>query len=104
MDAGPTKAWLVARRNDPQRKTFYDHAFGKRPAEELYDLRKDPAQMNNVAGESSYQDARTEMSSQLMKVLNDTRDPRVTGNGMKFEQSPFTDPAQAAPRQRPAKE
>ena len=32
MDASPTKAWLVAHRNDPKWKGHYDLAFGKRPA------------------------------------------------------------------------
>jgi arylsulfatase A-like enzyme len=27
MDAGPTKAWLVAHRNDPQWRSYYDYAF-----------------------------------------------------------------------------
>ncbi|HVL12155.1 MAG TPA: sulfatase, partial [Gemmata sp.] len=45
MDAGPTKAWLVANRNDPKWKWYYDYAFAKRPAEELYDLATDPDQV-----------------------------------------------------------
>ncbi len=32
----------------------YDLAFAKRPAEELYDLRRDPGQTTNVAAETSY--------------------------------------------------
>ena len=44
-DAGPTKAWLVNRRNDPKWKAYFDHAYGKRPREELFDLKKDPHQM-----------------------------------------------------------
>jgi len=51
MDASPTKAWLVLHRNDPQWKRYYDIAFAKRPGEELYDLRKDPYQTNNVAAD-----------------------------------------------------
>ena len=39
MDASPTKAWLILHGNDPQWKSYFDRAFGKRPAEELYDLR-----------------------------------------------------------------
>jgi len=49
MDASPTKAWLIQHRDDPQWKPFFERAFGKRPGEELYDLTKDPDQIENVA-------------------------------------------------------
>src|SRR5262249_24901629 len=60
MDASPTKAWLVANRNDPKWKWHYDYAFGKRPGEELYDLRRDPDQIRNVAHEADYAAKRKE--------------------------------------------
>ncbi len=41
MDASPTKAWMVHHRADPDVHPVFDLAFGKRPAEELYDLRAD---------------------------------------------------------------
>ena len=42
MDASPTKAWIAMHRNDPGMYPFFEYAFGRRPAEELFDLRKDP--------------------------------------------------------------
>src|SRR4029079_10164214 len=54
MDASPTKAVLIEHRDDPKRKWQYDFAFGKRPAEELYDLNNDPQQIHNVANDISY--------------------------------------------------
>jgi uncharacterized sulfatase len=92
MDASPTKAWLVRHRDDPQWKWHYEHAFGQRPAEELYDLRKDPDQVKNVAADAAYAKVRAEMSAQLMQRLAAARDPRVTGDGMTFERPPFTGP------------
>jgi len=92
MDAGPTKAWLVLNRNDSKWKKYYDIAFGRRPAEELYDLRKDPHQTRNVAAEPGYKSARERLASQLMKILADAGDPRVTGDRMTFERPPFTNP------------
>jgi arylsulfatase A-like enzyme len=91
MDASPTKAWLVAHRNEPQWRTFYDYAFAKRPGEELYDLRNDPDQIVNVADEAAYAETKRELSAQLLKTLRDAGDPRVTGDGETFERSPFTD-------------
>ncbi|MBM4154108.1 MAG: sulfatase [Lentisphaerae bacterium] len=91
MDASPTKAWLVGVRNEAAWKWHYDFAFGKRPAEELYDLRKDPDQARNVADDPAYAAAKKDLADRLMKVLTETGDPRVTGDGMTFERTPFTD-------------
>jgi uncharacterized sulfatase len=89
MDAGPTKAWLVTHRNDPAGKRYFDASFGKRPAEELYDLRRDPDQVRNVASDPEYAAIRTRMAAQLMQALTDARDPRVTGDGKQFDRPPF---------------
>jgi uncharacterized sulfatase len=96
MDASPTKAWLVANRDDPKVKPYHDLAFAKRPGEELYDVRKDPDQVKNVADDAAYADAKAQLSKRLMKLLEEAGDPRVTGDKMKFERSPFTDPNPAA--------
>ena len=53
-DAGPTKAWLVTMRNDPHWKPHFELAYGKRPREELYDLKSDPHQVKNVAADPAY--------------------------------------------------
>jgi uncharacterized sulfatase len=101
MDSSPTKAWLVAHRHDAQWKWHYDYAFGKRPAEELYDLRKDPDQIKNVADDAAYAGDKAKLSQQLMKVLTDAGDPRVTGDGQTFDRPPFSDPE--APKKKKAK-
>ena len=96
MDASPTKAWLIAHRDDPAWQRHYDLAFGKRPAEELYDLRKDPDQMNNVVADPAYATERSAQADRLMQLLKAAGDPRVTGDGKTFEQPPFTDRVEAA--------
>lgn len=90
MDASPTKAWLVAHRNFPEWKPYYERCFGKRPAEELYDLKKDPDQVHNVAGQASYSGEKTELSSRLMGMLKSAGDPRLAET-VPFEKPPFTD-------------
>jgi uncharacterized sulfatase len=97
MDAGPTKAWLVKHRNEPEGRIFYERAFGKRKAEELYDLRTDPGQMTNVASQDAYAAEKNAISNQLMRVLSDTRDPRVTDEISLFDKPPFTDPQSRGP-------
>jgi uncharacterized sulfatase len=97
MDASPTKAWLVAHRNDPKWKFHYDYAFGKRPAEELYDLRADPDQVKNVAADKEYEVTRKKLAEQLTKILTDVGAPRVVEKDCRFEKPPYTD---APPRKK----
>ena len=92
MDASPTKAWLVRQYADPAWQWYYDFAFAKRPAEELYDIKNDPDQTKNLAAEPAFAERKTELSARLMKVLTDANDPRVTGDGKTFERPPFTEP------------
>ena len=81
-------------RTEPEGKKFFELAFGLRPAEELYDLRKDPDQLRNVAADPAYASAKAKLSAQLMSTLTAAQDPRVTGDGQTFERSPFTDPVE----------
>lgn len=91
-DAGPTKAWLVNRRNDPKWKSFFDHAYGKRSREELFDMEKDPPQMRNVAGDVAYASAVKELRRRLMNKLKRTDDPRLIDDGRFFETPPMAGP------------
>jgi len=89
MDAGPTKAWIFTHRNDPGMDRYFDFAFGRRPAEELYDLGKDPHGMQNVADDPDYAAVRRRLSERLTSILRETGDPRVTGDGTTFDEPPY---------------
>ena len=91
-DAGPTKAWLVDHRNDPQWKPTFEHAYGRRPYEELFDLRKDPNQMHNVANDSAYREVLLTLRNRLMDELIRSGDPRVVNDGAYFETPPLAGP------------
>ncbi len=91
-DAGPTKAWLVTRRKDPQWQPFYERAYGRRPQEELYDMRQDPQQMRNLADDPQYQSVAESLRKRLLDELKSTQDPRVTGDGQYFETPPLAGP------------
>lgn len=91
-DSGPTKAWLVANRNDPKWKSYYELAYGKRPREELYDLKKDPHQVKNVATDPKYAKRRAELETQLLAELKRTNDPRLVDDGKFFETPPMAGP------------
>jgi arylsulfatase A-like enzyme len=96
MDGSPTKAWIVAHRDDAQWKWYFEHAFGNRPPEELYDLRTDPDQVKNLAGDAKYAATKKEMGDRLMATLVAANDPRVTGDAQTFERPPFTGPVNDA--------
>jgi arylsulfatase A-like enzyme len=97
-DAGPTKAWLVTHRDDPQWNAHYQRAYGKRPRCELYDLKKDPHQMNNVASDQAYETIRKQLEDRLMQELTSTGDPRVQDDGKFYETAPMTGPLEDQPQ------
>jgi arylsulfatase A-like enzyme len=88
IDASPTKAWLVEHRADDDLSAFLDFAWGKRPAEELYDMRKDPFQMKNLAGNPEYESVRKKLRAQLMAELQANKDPRLLDDA--FDRAPYT--------------
>jgi arylsulfatase A-like enzyme len=91
-DAGPTKAWFVGARKSPEWSAQFDKFYGRRPMFELYDLRKDPDEMNNVAEDPAYAAIRKEMTDRLFTILRETGDPRMTDDGRYFETPPLAGP------------
>jgi arylsulfatase A-like enzyme len=85
IDGGPTKTYIVEHKDDPQGRRHYELACGKRPADELYDLRRDPYQLNNVAADPAYGSILRALNEQLMTELTVAQDPRVLGQGDVFE-------------------
>jgi uncharacterized sulfatase len=85
VDAGPSKAWILVHRDEPSVKPFYERAFDKHPARELYDLHKDPYELRSVAEDPKYAGMVKELENRLMTELNATGDPRATGGGDEFD-------------------
>ena len=75
-DGSPTKAHLVELRDDYP--LAFEYAFGKRPAEELYDIRTDEDCMTNLADDEDFQGVRQRLRKQLLDYLRQTGDPRVS--------------------------
>lgn len=96
-DAGPAKAWLVGQRNNPMWKAHFNWVFGKRPREELYDLKADPDQLTNVAADPKYAAAHAELEQRLLTTLRETNDPRLVDDGKFFETPPMSGPLPPRP-------
>jgi len=91
-DNGPTKTFLIEHSNDSKYEQYYKWSFAKRPAEELYNIRIDPDQINNLAGNPKYDNEKRELSEKLNTLLLDSKDSRMTGEGYKFDKYPYRAP------------
>ena len=80
----PTKIYMLKNREEEDTKELFRLAFDKRPEEELYDLRIDPDQINNVAATEVYQETRKMFAEKLDNYLRETKDPRIVGGEMKW--------------------
>ena len=90
-DGGPTKHYMIDYHNrDSTHHALFELAFAKRPGEELYDLRKDPDQLRNVAADPAYTAVKRQLWNDLLGTLQTTGDPRVRGAGDMFDLQPYT--------------
>jgi N-sulfoglucosamine sulfohydrolase len=88
-DDGPAKRYILDHRDEPGMQTYFQLCFGKRPAEELYDLKKDPHQIRNVAGEPEYSGIQAKLRSDLAKWMKDTADPRAVKDDDHWDSYPY---------------
>jgi arylsulfatase A-like enzyme len=96
-DAGPTKAWLVSARHQPEWKKHFDWVYGKRPKYELYDLTKDPHETTNLADDPAHAEVKAALEKELMAELTRTGDPRLIDDGKFFETPPMAGPLADGP-------
>ncbi|WP_342826803.1 sulfatase family protein [Candidatus Lucifugimonas marina] len=92
LDKGPTRSWMIYNRADPEVAPLFELGFGKRPQEELYDLRSDPHYMTNLAQDPEHEDKRKELHDRLMAILVEQNDPRVVETPVRFEHPPYAGP------------
>ncbi|MBN2411246.1 sulfatase [candidate division KSB1 bacterium] len=86
IDDSPTKTFMIE--NQDQYANLFLLAYGKRPGEELYDIKNDPYCMNNLAGQAGFERIKNELRTMLEKTLTGQKDPRMLGNGDIFESYP----------------
>jgi hypothetical protein len=87
-DSSPTKTYMIEHQYDHGVAALAELAFGKRPGEELYDLRTDPEQLNNIAGSVKYAATQQTIRRQLFDHLEKTKDPRVVGGTVDWDYYP----------------
>ncbi len=89
VDSSPTKQLLMDNADKAEFRPFYELAFGKRPAEELFDLAKDPGQLVNLASDAVYSEIRKRQAEALQKHLVATKDPRALGLDAPWDYYPY---------------
>jgi hypothetical protein len=92
------KEVILTQRNEPSMKPYFDLCFGLRPAEELYDLRKDPGQTNNLAGSPVLSGTQKLLRQELDSWRQRTGDPRLNPADDRFEKAPYFGSAPRTPQ------
>jgi N-sulfoglucosamine sulfohydrolase len=97
IDGSPTLKFLVEKCENPAIGKYLQLAVAKRPAEELFDITRDPGCLKNLAVDPSFAKAKQELSRQLLNYLKKTGDPRVIGSGDIWESYPRYSPIRKFP-------
>ncbi|MGB7346743.1 MAG: sulfatase [Pirellulaceae bacterium] len=92
-DGGPTKSLMLEQRRSGEATTFWNLAFGKRPAVEFFDVSKDPDCTNNLAATADQAMTISKLQKQMAEELMEQGDPRMLGNGSIFDQYPYSSKA-----------
>ncbi len=91
-DGSPSKTEILdLRRNGDA--SYWKLNFGKRAAEELYDVAKDPFCMNNLASDPSFGLRKKDLKNEMEAKLLAQDDLRMLGYGHLYEQAPFVNGA-----------
>ena len=81
IDACPTMDFLIENRNHQKYKPFFHLSVNKRPGEELFNIKKDPSCLNNLALDPEFLKITQKYRIEMNKFLKATGDPRANGNG-----------------------
>ncbi|PXA04720.1 heparan N-sulfatase [Coraliomargarita sinensis] len=93
-DSALAMAHILENRKEPGIQPFFDRYTRKRPALELFDLRRDVACLHNLAQQDNYRELAKRLEVKLDAKLIADGDPRAFGNGELFESTPslFSNP------------
>ncbi len=88
-DGSPTKTAVLDTCQDPESHHYWRLCFGKRPAEQLFDIREDPDCVNDLAGDPAFRLTKDALEAQLYTALRAQGDPRMEGRGHVFDEYPY---------------
>jgi arylsulfatase A-like enzyme len=88
-DGSPTKSYLTGLSPDDAEYRFFSMSFGKRPEEELYNIKKDPDCVMNLAANPEYKSLIAKLRKHMEGELTDQGDPRTLGKGDIFDEYPY---------------
>ena len=91
-DGSPTKTYILDANRKGNGANFWEISFGKRPAEEFYNIKKDPYCMNNLAENKSYLKDKNALKTHMETELKKQGDPRMFGKGEIFDNYPYGEP------------
>ena len=84
-DGGATKSTVLNSRTLTN-ADYWQLNFGKRPAEELYDLENDPDCVNNLAENQIFDKLKEKLEAKMVEELKAQGDPRMFGKGDIFDE------------------
>lgn len=100
---GETKYYIMEHKDEPAGKRFFELAMSKRPAEELFDIKNDPDQLHNLAGDPRYAEIKADLVKKMDDYLVKTKDLRAVGGDVSvWETAPYMSEIDKQPR--PSKE
>ena len=70
---------------------YWTLSFGKRPEEELYNIKNDPECINNLAENPMFKVIKVKLRDKLFTELKRQNDPRMFGKGFIFDEYPYAD-------------
>lgn len=89
-DGSPTKTVVLETRTTDASR-YWTMNFGKRPAEELYNVAEDPYCLENLADRTAHAMRLSALREQMLAELKAEGDPRVLGRGSLFDEYEYAD-------------
>ncbi len=89
IDNGGSKEFLVSNRQNPDYSKWVILSLEKRPSVELYILKNDPDQMNNVAAEPANKEILRKLKNKLLQWRTRTNDPLLKSDTDIFDTYPY---------------
>ncbi|MCA9271332.1 MAG: sulfatase-like hydrolase/transferase, partial [Planctomycetales bacterium] len=90
-DGSPTKTVVLGGRTQTAAAKYWQWSFGKRPAEEFYDVAGDPLCLTNMAAQPARAAEMQALRAQMIAELQEQQDPRMFGRGAMFDEYPYAD-------------